>query len=36
MPSLQRNSPELAALPFEVPETYWLWPELLTTLMSDR
>jgi len=36
MPSLTRDSNELAALPFEVPETYWQWPLLMHTLMQGR
>jgi hypothetical protein len=36
MPPLQRDSPELEALPFEVPQTYWNWHELLGTLMQGR
>jgi hypothetical protein len=36
MPSLARNSTELEALTFEVPETYWAWPHLLHTLMNNR
>lgn len=36
MPSLQRDSAELKALPFEVPETYWYWPQLMATLMKGR
>jgi hypothetical protein len=36
LPSLRRDSPELAALPFAVPETYWHWPHLLATLMQGR
>lgn len=36
LPALSRNSSELAALPFEVPETYWLWPQLMATLMQGR
>lgn len=36
MPSLMRDSPELKALPFDVPETYWLWPMLMHTLMQGR
>lgn len=31
---LRRDSPELAALAAPVPETYWLWPELLQTLIN--
>ncbi len=34
MPPLNRSSQELAALPFDVPETYWTWPQLLQTLMK--
>lgn len=36
LPTLERNSPELAALPFEVPETYWQWGDLMTALMNTR
>lgn len=36
MPSLAPNSPELEALPFEVPETYWMWGQLMATLMQGR
>jgi hypothetical protein len=36
MPSLQPDSAELAALPFEVPQTYWQWPALMATLMQGR
>jgi len=31
---LRRDSPELDALVAPVPETYWLWPELLQTLVN--
>ena len=31
---LRRNSPDLDALAAPVPETYWLWPELLQTLIN--
>lgn len=34
MPSLAKDSAELAALPFDVPETYWAWPGLLQSLMN--
>lgn len=36
MPPLYRDSPELAALPFAVPETYWSWSELMASLMQRR
>lgn len=36
MPSLQRDSTELQALPFDVPETYWNWPRLMQGLMNIR
>ena len=31
---LRRNSPEIDALAAPVPETYWLWTELLQTLIN--
>lgn len=31
---LRRDSPEIAALAAPVPETYWLWPQLLQTLIN--
>jgi hypothetical protein len=31
---LQRDSPELDTLPIAVPETYWLWTDLLQTLIN--
>ena len=31
---LRRDSPELAALAAPVPETYWLWSDLLQTLIN--
>lgn len=36
LPTLTRDSDELKALPFEVPETYWAWPELFSGLMQNR
>ena len=36
MPSLAPDSPELKALPFEVPQTYWMWGPLMATLMQGR
>lgn len=36
LPTLTRTSTELEALPFEIPETYWAWPELMQTLMNIR
>ncbi|NDJ85760.1 MAG: hypothetical protein GYB66_07730 [Chloroflexi bacterium] len=36
LPQLTRDSSELAAMPFEVPETYWAWPQLLHSLMNQR
>ena len=31
---LRRDSPEIAALAAPVPETYWLWPDLVQTLIN--
>ena len=36
LPTLARDSAELAALPFDVPETYWTWNELLMALTQNR
>lgn len=36
LPELGRDSDELRALPFTVPETYWAWPQLFSSLMQNR
>jgi hypothetical protein len=36
MPSIERNSPEIAALPFDIPETYWMWGDMMNSLMNRR
>lgn len=36
MSGLTRESTELQALPFEVPETYWAWEQLFAALMKNR
>ncbi len=36
LPTLNRDSDELKALPFEVPETYWAWPQLFSALMQNQ
>ena len=36
MPPISPDSAELKALPFDVPETYWMWGQLMGTLMQGR
>ncbi|PJF44500.1 MAG: hypothetical protein CUN55_03580 [Phototrophicales bacterium] len=34
LPTLSKDSDELKALPFEVPQTYWAWQHLFNSLMQ--
>jgi hypothetical protein len=36
LPALAPDATELQALPYEVPQTYWAWPQLFAALMQNR
>lgn len=36
LPTLAPDADELRALPYDVPHTYWAWPQLFAALMQNR
>lgn len=36
LPTLDPESTELQALPYDVPQTYWAWPHLFASLMQNQ